>query len=518
MIEIATTPTVRDLRRRWKPRKERLPGLRWSLFAAASLAIANIAAIAAVAPGETTALQLVIDAGKPLQTIDGFGVNVNPAQWRGGNLKPALDLLVDDLGCTLFRVDPVGVADWLDPARRNADGTYTPEYLKSVYTSAMFRDCWETYRVLNAKHVEPFFSISGRIPARLGRTDNPRRLADFDGYAEMVVTLLKWARQEEHLQFSLLSPFNETDIGYPEGPKLEAEDVAPAVKAVLKKLDKAGLTDVRLILLDDGFPHQERLDLVLNQPQWRDRTAAFGFHRYNSGRENQQNSGFRAAWRGQKSDFGQLAMRIHDSPFAGSRVWMTEYGDLDQTGLVESEVGWRSTERILLAINEGFSTGLVWDAFDNFHKHDNAWSTYGLLASDTRNSTYTPKPRYFAAKQLFRFVRPGFVRVAAEPVRKEAKDDPYARWRDPFMHVLLCAFVSPDRKDFTIVGLSRIEPSITLTVSLQGLRPEALQKEVACYRTNPDELCKQGARIRIQDRELTVPLNGPTVFTITTVK
>ena len=100
----------------------------------------------------------------------------------------------------------------------------------------------------------------------------------------------------------------------------------------------------------------------------------------------------------------------------------------------------------------------------------------------------------------------------------QATNDPYARWRDPFMHVLLCAFVSADRKDFTIVGLSRIETSTSLTVSLQGLGAECLQKEVAYYRTNMNELCKQVARVLIRDRELTVPLDGRTLFTITTIK
>jgi hypothetical protein len=35
--------------------------------------------------------------------------------------------------------------------------------------------------------------------------------------------------------------------------------------------------------------------------------------------------------------------------------------------------------------------------------------------------------------------------------------DPYANWRDPARHLLVCAFVSPDRKDFSLVGMSRLE-------------------------------------------------------------
>jgi hypothetical protein len=41
--------------------------------------------------------------------MDGFGVNINPAWWNGGEYKdakvvqPAIDLLVDSLGATIFR-------------------------------------------------------------------------------------------------------------------------------------------------------------------------------------------------------------------------------------------------------------------------------------------------------------------------------------------------------------------------------------------------------------------------------
>ena len=53
----------------------------------------------------TISKNVVLNADKKLQTMDGFGVNITPAQWRDGNLKPVLDMLVDDLGCKLFQFD-----------------------------------------------------------------------------------------------------------------------------------------------------------------------------------------------------------------------------------------------------------------------------------------------------------------------------------------------------------------------------------------------------------------------------
>jgi hypothetical protein len=59
-----------------------------------------------LAPAGEPALRAVdtIDGVKRFQRIDGFGVNVTPAQWRGGALAPTLDLLVDDPGTSLVRL------------------------------------------------------------------------------------------------------------------------------------------------------------------------------------------------------------------------------------------------------------------------------------------------------------------------------------------------------------------------------------------------------------------------------
>lgn len=78
------------------------------------------------------AKELTINATQTYQTVDGFGVNITPAQWRNGNLRPVIDSLVDDLGSTLIRFDCYGRADWLDPEKQNDDGTFPEKYLKEV--------------------------------------------------------------------------------------------------------------------------------------------------------------------------------------------------------------------------------------------------------------------------------------------------------------------------------------------------------------------------------------------------
>ena len=118
--------------------------------------------------------------------MDGFGVNITPAQWRDGALKPTLDLLVDDLGSALVRLDCYGRADWLDPAQAGPDGAWPAAYLASVYRSQVFTECWETFRHLTDKGADVHLNVSGRIPAEWTGSDG-ETLVDFDAYAEMVV-------------------------------------------------------------------------------------------------------------------------------------------------------------------------------------------------------------------------------------------------------------------------------------------------------------------------------------------
>ena len=462
---------------------------------------------------EPLKLEVTLNATKSYQTVDGFGVNFNPAQWRDGNLESAINLLVDDLGCSMIRFDPTGLAEWLDPSRRDAYGTWPKEYLKEVYTSKMFHDAWASFRALNVKGIEPFFNISGRIPAGLGRKDNPRRLADFDGYAEMLATMLQWARKEEGLRFRFIGPFNETDYGFPEGPRLETDDLIAATDALLKKLDAHKMADIQLILADDSQPSMERTEAILKHPEWKERVRAFGLHTYGDGDEVDA-----SGWNDGLSPHATVLRKVQESSFNHSAGWMTEYGDLDLSGIIENEIGWRSTRRLLKFMNEGYSAGLIWDGFDNLHKHDNAWSTYGILSTDTNHWTYTPKPRYFAARQMFRFVRPGFVRIAVEPMHPPANQDPYAGARDPFRHLLLSAFVYPDRSRFTFIGMNRSEKEIQMTVSLKGIQPGTSFQTVNCFTTSSSSLCQKTGSTVIKEGQFTLKISPNSIFTMTTYK
>src|SRR5262249_25661560 len=77
---------------------------------------------------------LTINGAQTFQTIDGFGVNINSHSWNNGELKPALDMLNDQMGATLYRV-VYDMEDW-ESVNDNADPN-TPDwtYYNALYSN-----------------------------------------------------------------------------------------------------------------------------------------------------------------------------------------------------------------------------------------------------------------------------------------------------------------------------------------------------------------------------------------------
>src|ERR1051325_7282425 len=59
---------------------------------------------------------ITVDGSRQYQRIEGFGVNANPASWNDGELRPALDMLIDQTGMTIWRVivEAHRVIEWVD--------------------------------------------------------------------------------------------------------------------------------------------------------------------------------------------------------------------------------------------------------------------------------------------------------------------------------------------------------------------------------------------------------------------
>ena len=166
---------------------------------------------------------VTIDGSVTNQVIDGFGVDANYWHFNNDELWPPIDALIDQAGMTLFRVVVnngwEAVNDNDDPAVMN----WT--YYNAIYSSPEFEKLWSVISHLNQKGITNgiILNFQGPGPDWLGGDSL------FNGYedewAEMVASLLIYARTNRHLQFNLVGPNNESDMGG-EGIAMSTEQYA----------------------------------------------------------------------------------------------------------------------------------------------------------------------------------------------------------------------------------------------------------------------------------------------------
>ncbi len=429
-----------------------------------------------------------VDADRTHQFIEGFGVNINAKCWQAGRLAPLVDLLIDDLGVTHFRVDIWGKSNWIDPDNSLGPTSLFEVNLAAIYQGNVFQDGFGLMRHLNRRGIQPYLACSGDVPGWMLGQDG-KTLVDFEAFSSMLVSLVDWARRRENIHFNLLGPLNETDIGSPEGPTLAPQGFVQVCELLVEKLRERGWGDIRLVVPEQAHFDEKYLQVLTASSKLRGKIAAFGMHDY-------------ADYDSER--YAQVVNTVRASAYADVPLWMTEYGDLDQSGEREWYVAWAMTSRLLDQLTAGFSAALVWDAFDNYHDHDEAWTIYGLIRTGLR--AYTPKKRYYAQKQVFRHVRPGFVRLAVTCEPRELR---------------LLAFASPDRRQLTLVGMNTGCEPLRANIQLSGFPPELMEARAAYHRTTESENCHCIGSIPMRGGNwpftgLDVDIPPACIFTITT--
>ena len=215
--------------------------------------------------------------------MDGFGVNINPAWWYNGSytdakvVQPAIDLLVDSLGATIFRA-VIEEIDWEVVNDDNDPNHFNWDYYNKVFSDIRFSGVWNTLRYLNQKGITDGLVISfmGAAPAApplekpdpkrswMGGIDYSIKETMEDELVESQAAFLYYMRNTEKIKFSLVSPMNETDIvgmtinaehplGLVEGPNIsDAVQYVRIVRKLAKKLDNIGMSDIRFVAPDAG--------------------------------------------------------------------------------------------------------------------------------------------------------------------------------------------------------------------------------------------------------------------------
>ena len=113
---------------------------------------------------------LTINGNQRFQTIDGFGISANSASWDNGELRPAIDKLIDENGSTIWRV-VIEMADW-EATNDDADpNNFNWTYYNTIYSSPRFEELWATIAYLNQKgrHEPADAQLHGPGPHVVGR-------------------------------------------------------------------------------------------------------------------------------------------------------------------------------------------------------------------------------------------------------------------------------------------------------------------------------------------------------------
>jgi hypothetical protein len=378
-----------------------------------------IVALAMLALQTSRAVAVTFDGGVTNQAIDGFGANVNYRGWNNDELKPVIDALMDQAGMTLFRVI-YDTADW-EKTNDNANSSvFEWTNYNAIYSSAEFTKLWDMMAYLNQRGITngAFFNFMGWGPSWMMQSDvtsGSLKSGMESEWAEMITSLLVYARNTRGLQFNLVAPDNEPDLDtYPEGIHITtATQYTNALHQLALRLDSAGMGDVGLVGPDLSTGGTTYMPQIMADPVIMAKLKHFGMHNYNPG------------------GAGSAGVRsyILGSAYPNRTFWMTEYNVWcaqceDGTSGTNSWSYARGTAEYLLAhLSNGASGSQVWEAYDSKYAHGaayngvsgtNKWSYWGLLGVDNPNAavkTYTPRKQFYTYAQISKWVRPGAQRI-----------------------------------------------------------------------------------------------------------
>ncbi|MFL5518762.1 MAG: Ig-like domain-containing protein, partial [Gemmatimonadales bacterium] len=428
-----------------------------------------------------SSVDVTVDGGQTFQTISGLGADINPHSWDGGNLKPALDLLIDQEGMKTFRVG-MDMLDWestnddADPRTFNWD-YYNPIYsgqtsFDTEYAGSNFADTWAVIDYLHHKGIPDSgieLSFMGPGPSWMGGSS----LASGQDaeFVEEVLSAAYYGYSHGHT-FGLFSPNNEMDISYNEGVTMSDTRYADILNRLAGRMDALGMSGVKL-LGPETCCNVGYADPMTSHPTLMSDLAHFDFHNYN-GNDN----GAAEAVAGTGKDF-----------------WISEYANWDQT---------------FTYLDQGAAGLLMWEAYDSVYNHavlngrgsdpGNDSLTFGdipLIAYDETTGLYTPRSEFYYFGQLFKWVPIGAQRIYAHSGNSNVEVE---------------AFRDPATSRLTLVGENQSDSAQTVSIALDNLAaPTAFQY----YQTNADSHMDQGVDVPVSAGSATVTVPADTTFTLT---
>jgi O-glycosyl hydrolase len=363
--------------------------------------------------GTASEATVTIDGAQTYQTIDGFGVNANSTSWTNNQLQPVLDALIDQAGMTLFLAIPPGNINWEATNDNTNANVMNWTYYGGVYSSPNFQQLWGMMAYLNQRGITnglmPKFGGPG--PLWMGG------LSLTAGYenecAEMIASALIYARNTQHLQFTVVAPLNEPDITFTGIHLPNATQCVSVLHDLGQQLDANGLSDLRFAGPELANTSTNWLAAMMADSYLMSKVAHFGLHSYV----------------GQTADASGVYSFIRQSTYPDVHFGMTEFGvwcSSCQSGTAGNG-SWTNAQATASALinhlANGASAGLTFEAWDSVYDGYNSttgqnapghWSLWGLFAVDDKNAvtkTYTPRKQFYTLSQITKYVRPGAQRI-----------------------------------------------------------------------------------------------------------
>lgn len=462
-------------------------------------------------PAQPSEITLRIDGAIKYQTMDGFGVNINPAWWYNGEytdakvVKPAIDLLVDSLGATIFRA-VIEEIDWEAVNDDNDPDNFNWTYYNSVFSSARFQGVWNSLRYLNQKGITNglIISLMGAPPAAsplaspdpkkswMGSTNYTINPAMEDELAESMAALLYYMRHTAKVQFTLVSPMNETDViagsksadhpdGIVEGPNMpDAIQYVRVTRKLAKKLDAIGMGDIRFVAPDAAADRLfgQCLDEMVKDPYLMGKLACWGVHQYGN-------------------DAGNYLSIINRPSNPNKSYWVTETAGI---------------KNMLGQLDDNARAYIFWDGFDCVYQHGrrngygsvppNDWVFWlagdegkPLIEYKAEDKSWIPRKQFYEHAQLMKFVRPASVRLGIT-----GQDS----------SLVVYAYLNPDG-NIVILGRNNSNRTIAVNGILASL--PALKKMKLTY-TNSTADFIEGNDIIVSGEGFQASIPAESVFTI----
>lgn len=417
---------------------------------------------------------LVINGAERFQTMDGFGVSANSASWNDGELIPAIDLLIDENGSSLWRVI-LENADW-EAVNDNADpNVFNWTAYNALYSTPRFEELWSTMGYLNRRGITAnlILNFMGPGPAWMGGSSLAANAED--EWVEMVASVAYYARNTRGLKFGVFSPSNEPDWDGIEGIRMDQWQWARVMNKLVAKLDATGLGNLRILGPDTASIAtgvNAYLPAMMQYPALMAKVGQYGLHNY-------------------AGDSGGADRVIRSSAYPAKSFWITEYSNI-----------WDGFAHL----TQGASALLVWDGFDSVYNHAILAGRGATAPNDAGNGPalltyeggkYQPRKAFYEAMHLFKFVPAGSLRIGAT----ESNAD-----------VTVLAFHDPATGRVTLVGRNTGGDTVNFSAMLSNL-PAVPSFEL--YVTDPSVNMQRRPDVTVNGGGATFTVPPFSVFTLT---